>query len=91
MATVMPAHRATSGVTLSPALRGRIERVARRARLLRVVRGRCEAGAAGVLVTHEARHAAWADRVIFLRDGLVVDESGPVDTPESLLTAGGAA
>jgi putative ABC transport system ATP-binding protein len=58
--------------------------------VLRVLRGRCEAGAAGVLVTHEARHAAWADRVIFLRDGVVVDQSGPVDSPESLLPAGGA-
>jgi putative ABC transport system ATP-binding protein len=29
-----------------------------------------------VLVTHEARHAAWADRVVFLRDGVVVDETG---------------
>jgi putative ABC transport system ATP-binding protein len=57
--------------------------------VLRVLRGRCEAGAAGVLVTHEARHAAWADRVIFLRDGVVVDQSGPVDSPESLLSAGG--
>jgi putative ABC transport system ATP-binding protein len=59
--------------------------------VLRILRGRCEAGAAGVLVTHEARHAAWADRVIFLRDGVVVDQSGPVDSPESLLPAGGAA
>ena len=59
--------------------------------VLRVLRGRCEAGAAGVLVTHEARHAAWADRVIFLRDGVVVDQSGPVASPESLLAAGGAA
>jgi putative ABC transport system ATP-binding protein len=58
--------------------------------VLRVLRARCEAGAAGVLVTHEARHAAWADRVVFLRDGVVVDESGPVDTPESLLATGGA-
>jgi putative ABC transport system ATP-binding protein len=56
--------------------------------VLRILRGRCEAGAAGVLVTHEARHAAWADRVIFLRDGVVVDQSGPVDSPESLLTGG---
>ena len=30
----------------------------------------------GVLVTHEARHAAWADRVVFLRDGVVVDSTG---------------
>ncbi len=49
--------------------------------ILRLLRARCDAGAAGVLVTHEARHAAWADRVVFLRDGIVVDESGadPVD------------
>ena len=44
--------------------------------ILRLLRNRCDAGAAGVLVTHEARHAAWADRVVFIRDGLVVDESG---------------
>ena len=50
--------------------------------ILRLLRGRCDAGAAGVLVTHEARHAAWADRVVFLRDGVVVDESG-ADRPDS--------
>jgi len=44
--------------------------------ILRLLRVRCDAGAAGVLVTHEARHAAWADRVVFLRDGVVVDETG---------------
>ena len=57
--------------------------------ILRLLRARCDAGAAGVLVTHEARHAAWADRVVFLRDGVVVDESGsaPVD---DLLEAGHA-
>jgi putative ABC transport system ATP-binding protein len=59
--------------------------------VLRVLRARCEAGAAGVLVTHEARHAAWADRVVFLRDGVVVDQSGPMPGAESLLSAGGAA
>jgi putative ABC transport system ATP-binding protein len=59
--------------------------------VLRVLRGRCEAGAAGVLVTHEARHAAWADRVVFLRDGVVVDQSGPIAGAESLLSTGGAA
>jgi putative ABC transport system ATP-binding protein len=49
--------------------------------VLALLRARCDAGAAGVLVTHEARHAAWADRVVFLRDGIVVDETGstPVD------------
>lgn len=41
--------------------------------VLRLLRCRVDAGAAGVLVTHEARHAAWADRVVFLRDGSIVD------------------
>jgi putative ABC transport system ATP-binding protein len=52
--------------------------------VLRLIRERCDAGAAGVLVTHEARHAAWADRVVFLRDGVIVDESGS-DRPDALL------
>jgi len=32
-------------------------------------------GTAVVMVTHEARLASWADRVIFMRDGRVVDEA----------------
>ncbi len=56
--------------------------------VLRLLRARCDAGAAGVLVTHEARHAAWADRVVFLRDGLAIDETGRTDAAESLLDAG---
>jgi putative ABC transport system ATP-binding protein len=55
--------------------------------ILRLIRARCDAGAAGVLVTHEARHAAWSDRVVFLRDGVVVDESQPSE-PETLLEHG---
>jgi putative ABC transport system ATP-binding protein len=43
--------------------------------VLAVLRSRCDAGAAGLLVTHEPRHAAWADRVVYLRDGVVVDGS----------------
>jgi putative ABC transport system ATP-binding protein len=54
--------------------------------VLRVLRARCDAGAAGVLVTHEARHAAWADRIVFLRDGRLVDETAPVSGAEALLT-----
>lgn len=41
--------------------------------VLKVLRMRIDAGAAGVLVTHDSRHAAWADRIVFLRDGRVVD------------------
>nr|WP_261575653.1 ABC transporter ATP-binding protein [Frankia gtarii] len=52
--------------------------------VMRVLRARCDAGAAGLLVTHEARHAGWADRVVFLRDGIAVDSTGEPSTPESL-------
>ena len=38
-----------------------------------------------ILVTHEARHAAWADRVVYLRDGVLVGRAGPIDSPDSLL------
>jgi putative ABC transport system ATP-binding protein len=53
--------------------------------VLRLLRERCDNGAAALLVTHEARHAAWADRVIFLRDGTIADSAGPVGGPETLL------
>ncbi|WP_284577232.1 ABC transporter ATP-binding protein [Streptomyces sp. 2P-4] len=43
--------------------------------VLALLRSRCDAGAAGILVTHEPRFAAWADRVVFLRDGSVVDST----------------
>ena len=53
--------------------------------VLRVLRERCDDGVAGLLVTHEARHAAWADRVVFLRDGVVVDSTGQAATADLLL------
>ncbi|MBR7744714.1 ABC transporter ATP-binding protein [Phycicoccus sp. BSK3Z-2] len=56
--------------------------------VLRVLRERCDDGVAGLLVTHEARHAAWADRVVFLRDGKVVDSTGGPDRAEDLLASG---
>lgn len=57
--------------------------------VLALLRTRCDAGAAAVMVTHEPRHAAWADRVVFLRDGSVVDQT--ISTgPHSLLAAEGA-
>ena len=52
--------------------------------IMALLRSRCDAGAAGVLVTHEARHAAWADRVVFLRDGRIADAAA-ADAPEALL------
>lgn len=53
--------------------------------VLEVLRERCDEGAAGLLVTHEARHAAWADRVLFLRDGVAVDTTDEPMSAESLL------
>ncbi|MBE1585339.1 ABC transporter ATP-binding protein [Nonomuraea angiospora] len=43
--------------------------------ILQVLRARCDVGAAVLLVTHEPRYAAWADRVVFLRDGMVADST----------------
>ncbi|HCJ49900.1 MAG TPA: macrolide ABC transporter ATP-binding protein, partial [Microbacterium sp.] len=43
--------------------------------VMKMLRARVDQGAAGILVTHEARHAAWADRIVFLRDGRIVDQS----------------
>ena len=54
-------------------------------RLLRVATRR---GVAGIVVTHEAYLASWADRVVFLRDGNVVDHTLAAPGPESLLAAG---
>lgn len=45
--------------------------------VLTVLRARCDEGAGGLLVTHDARYAAWADKVIYLRDGLIVDTADP--------------
>jgi len=57
--------------------------------VLALLRTHCERGGAGVLVTHDARFAAWADRIVFLRDGRVVDETERADGPDALLTNAG--
>jgi putative ABC transport system ATP-binding protein len=53
--------------------------------VLRLLRTHCDGGGSGVLVTHDARFAAWADRVVFLRDGRVADQTASIEGPESLL------
>jgi putative ABC transport system ATP-binding protein len=55
--------------------------------VMRLVRETCQDGVAGIVVTHDAQLASWADRVVFLRDGRVVDQTAPADGPESLLSA----
>ena len=47
--------------------------------VMRALRAACERGVAGIAVTHDAHLAAWAHRVIFLRDGRLVDEAAPED------------
>jgi putative ABC transport system ATP-binding protein len=58
--------------------------------VMRLIRETCQDGVAGVVVTHDAQLASWADRVIFLRDGRIVDQTAPAEGPESLLGAGPA-
>ena len=45
-----------------------------------------QGGMAAVVVTHDAHLASWADRVVFLRDGRVTDQTAAAPGPESLLT-----
>jgi putative ABC transport system ATP-binding protein len=53
--------------------------------VMRLLRAACKTGVAGIVVTHDAQLASWADRVVFLRDGHVVDQTAPPPGPESLL------
>jgi putative ABC transport system ATP-binding protein len=55
--------------------------------VMRLLRAATQRGVAGVVVTHEAQLASWADRVVFLRDGHVVDQTATPPGPESLLAA----
>ena len=56
--------------------------------VMRLLHEACRRGVAAVVVTHDAQLASWADRVVFLRDGRVVDQTMPPPSPESLLQPG---
>lgn len=56
--------------------------------VMRLLRDACKRGMAGVVVTHDSQLAAWADRVLFLRDGRMVDQTTGPRGPESLLDEG---
>ena len=45
-------------------------------------------GVAGLVVTHDSQLASCADRVVFLRDGRIIDQTQTPPGPESLLTSG---
>jgi putative ABC transport system ATP-binding protein len=53
--------------------------------VMRMILAACKRGVAAVIVTHDAQLASWADRVVFLRDGRVVDQTMPPPSPEALL------
>jgi putative ABC transport system ATP-binding protein len=53
--------------------------------VMRLLREACKRGIAGVVVTHDAQLASWADRVVFLRDGRIVDQTVQAPGPDSLL------
>jgi putative ABC transport system ATP-binding protein len=56
--------------------------------VMRLVRAVGARGVAAVVGTHDAQLAAWADRVVFLRDGRLVDRTGGRPDPATLLGAG---
>ena len=56
--------------------------------VMRLLHEACKRGVATVVVTHDAQLASWADRVVFLRDGALVDQTAPLPGPESLLIRG---
>lgn len=53
--------------------------------VMRLMRAACRGGVAGVVVTHDAQLASWADRVVFVRDGRVVDHTSRPAEAEALL------
>ncbi len=55
--------------------------------VMRLVLAACRRGVAAVVVTHDAQLASWADRVMFIRDGQMVDQTAAGTGPESVLAS----
>jgi putative ABC transport system ATP-binding protein len=56
--------------------------------VMEIIRAACKRGIAAVIVTHDAHLASWADRVVFLKDGRIIEQSVPAPSPEPLLAPG---
>jgi putative ABC transport system ATP-binding protein len=56
--------------------------------VMRLLRAACQRGVAGLVVTHDPQLAACADRVVFLRDGRIIDQTLTPAGPGSPLTTG---
>jgi putative ABC transport system ATP-binding protein len=52
--------------------------------ILKIIRARCDDGAAAIMVTHEPSFAAWADRVVRLRDGRIESVTEGSSIPANL-------
>jgi putative ABC transport system ATP-binding protein len=53
--------------------------------VMRLILAACHRGMAAIVVTHDAQLASWADRVVFLRDGRIVDQTMATESPEAFL------
>jgi putative ABC transport system ATP-binding protein len=53
--------------------------------VMRMILAACHRGVAAVVVTHDAQLASWADRVVFIQDGRIVDQTVPPPAPESFM------
>jgi putative ABC transport system ATP-binding protein len=55
--------------------------------VMAIIREACTRGVAAVVVTHDPHLASWADRIVFLRDGRIVDPASPAG-PDPTRAAG---
>jgi putative ABC transport system ATP-binding protein len=53
--------------------------------VMRMIHAACQQGVAAVVVTHDTQLASWADRVVFIRDGSLIDQAAPAPGPEPLI------
>jgi putative ABC transport system ATP-binding protein len=53
--------------------------------VMAMIREACQEGVAAVVVTHDAQLAQWADRIVLLREGRIVDH-GPPDAVAALVS-----
>jgi putative ABC transport system ATP-binding protein len=56
--------------------------------VMRLLHAASERGLAVVVVTHDPQLASWADRVVFLRDGRMVEQKAPMRATDPLITPG---
>jgi putative ABC transport system ATP-binding protein len=53
--------------------------------VMRMIHTACQQGITAVVVTHDAQLASWADRVVYLRDGRIVEQITPASGSDALL------